>query len=1074
MMTIKKNIILLGIICFTLLKTAVGQTVIPPTGDEQSQVDIASGISNYTGAFNYSILLFTIKEGNITVPVSLNYTGTGVRVNDVPSWCGLGWAIDAGGLITRTIVGQPDETPGTGYIDYLTKGHLSVTNQTDAASHTYKQLTEQSQIDSLAKGLIDGEPDIYNFSVPGASGKILYDANGHFVCSPLQHMQVNEDSAISIVLSRNPILLNSNNCIYQFGGMPSETITETPYVDNPNNPEHLAYRWDTVYSTNAFYLGRIASIQGNEVDFTYNNFYYGASSDNFGQTYFRPTDGGDNMFAINSSLITQYGYSSQLQEIDFESGKVLFIPTTHIRYDLPVANSHALDKVVIENSQGQIVKQFKFKYAYWKTLGGYGATNGFSLIPFDSLVLANESNLPQVDHGSYYRLMLMSITELDSSGNPVDKGYSFDYSLTGGFPVRGDATNGTDFADYWGYFNNREHGNYYDAGSGTRRYGLGQDLVANPWYSTTPPAPNQDNPLTELSQIFDLFCLEPTSSAVYGSLNTIHLPTGAYEQINLENNTGTYPAALSPIAPTGGQGLRVSSVLVRDSATGWLKQTTYNYEGGAAASPPVNRGTLRIYNPNIHVTQQYETLNVNEYALNDESIGYGKVTVQYSEGKVVEAPDMPDSVSKNVYYYATPATQGAFSCVDYIPLVVGASYPGYAINTPHDEQLKWRQGALIKHEFYIKDKTLGYVLKERDTTDYDESNPQLSYGIRMNPFSWIPNIADGESYAPYFQYTGTTNPSDETHTRFENGDTMAVQSFYTYTPTDYKYKAQDLAVIYKPFPDGTSSYEYFLYSKNFTGLPLQNNDNNDETFKICLPQGDPSKLIEHVSTFTKFDGNYVQENITNATFFKYTSGGDPDSIYTIRNLPLSFGNFAFSNVPSHATGIFSTYLVSATCVPDSNYSLAQKLRWNLRRPYDGFSTDVDGLSESIDPLTGDTTAYVSVLNRFQGSFLNGNSGSSIGYPSAVIKGASFSKAMSYLTPAGWTSDSAFNADINHLRSSLPQASVSSVTYRPIVGPTTITDPAGNMTYIDYDKAARPVDKKDKNGNVLQKMEYHSK
>ncbi|MEO1653820.1 MAG: hypothetical protein AAFU64_09760, partial [Bacteroidota bacterium] len=64
-----------------------------------------------TGQPSISIPLCALEGKEINVPVSLSYrSGGGIKVEDISSWVGLGFDLNAGGVITRTVYGNPDET----------------------------------------------------------------------------------------------------------------------------------------------------------------------------------------------------------------------------------------------------------------------------------------------------------------------------------------------------------------------------------------------------------------------------------------------------------------------------------------------------------------------------------------------------------------------------------------------------------------------------------------------------------------------------------------------------------------------------------------------------------------------------------------------------------------------------------------------------------------------------------------------------------------------------------------------------------------------------------------------------
>ena len=58
-------------------------------------------VSYYTGRANVSIPIHTLSAGGVELPITLDYDGSGVQVNTLPSWTGHNWTLNAGGVITR-------------------------------------------------------------------------------------------------------------------------------------------------------------------------------------------------------------------------------------------------------------------------------------------------------------------------------------------------------------------------------------------------------------------------------------------------------------------------------------------------------------------------------------------------------------------------------------------------------------------------------------------------------------------------------------------------------------------------------------------------------------------------------------------------------------------------------------------------------------------------------------------------------------------------------------------------------------------------------------------------------------
>lgn len=66
-----------------------------------------------TGVPNIDIPLYTIKGNKLTIPFSISYHASGIKVNDIASEIGLGWVLNGKGLISRTTNGRRDEAKST-------------------------------------------------------------------------------------------------------------------------------------------------------------------------------------------------------------------------------------------------------------------------------------------------------------------------------------------------------------------------------------------------------------------------------------------------------------------------------------------------------------------------------------------------------------------------------------------------------------------------------------------------------------------------------------------------------------------------------------------------------------------------------------------------------------------------------------------------------------------------------------------------------------------------------------------------------------------------------------------------
>ena len=70
-------------------------------------------VGAYTGTPDISIPIYTVKSGKLSLPITLSYHATGIEVAQEATWVGLGWNLIAGGTISYIPVGEDDRSGTT-------------------------------------------------------------------------------------------------------------------------------------------------------------------------------------------------------------------------------------------------------------------------------------------------------------------------------------------------------------------------------------------------------------------------------------------------------------------------------------------------------------------------------------------------------------------------------------------------------------------------------------------------------------------------------------------------------------------------------------------------------------------------------------------------------------------------------------------------------------------------------------------------------------------------------------------------------------------------------------------------
>lgn len=174
----------------------------PPSVDARTFLqNINYPVSNYTGTVNVEIPVCKINLKDFELPVSLTYNTSGVKVEQEASTVGLGWMLDASGIITKTIMGENDlfrpytyfSTPcsGSPHIDCNDlpdiKGLMNPGSNCTLSDYLWDgvwflSLSREIYFNALMNSVYDEDfggrefaPDLFNYSFSGYSGSFIFD-----------------------------------------------------------------------------------------------------------------------------------------------------------------------------------------------------------------------------------------------------------------------------------------------------------------------------------------------------------------------------------------------------------------------------------------------------------------------------------------------------------------------------------------------------------------------------------------------------------------------------------------------------------------------------------------------------------------------------------------------------------------------------------------------------------------------------------------------------------------------------------------------------------------------------------
>lgn len=231
--------------------------------------------SLYTGSVCLSINFYTYHDNDFEIPISFDYSSNGTMPNDRAGILGVGWSLNAGGIITREVRGVPDDyrinamPVQFGYANipgyYFTTSSGKEFNSSELYSiggpWQDSMICLYLKKDSDVNEFYDAEPDIFHFNFMGHSGSFMLDGNGKPIIFDTEE---NPNGFIIELgfeegLGESPIsITTSDGYRYEFDGYHNGSNTEKFYPKGTSKIQ-------------SWKLSRIVAPNGRIAEFGYSN-----------------------------------------------------------------------------------------------------------------------------------------------------------------------------------------------------------------------------------------------------------------------------------------------------------------------------------------------------------------------------------------------------------------------------------------------------------------------------------------------------------------------------------------------------------------------------------------------------------------------------------------------------------------------------------------------------------------------------------------------------------------------------------------------------------------------------------
>ncbi|MBV8256061.1 MAG: hypothetical protein JO154_25925 [Chitinophaga sp.] len=736
-------------------------TVIPPSPrSREFEKFINYPVSLYNGLPQIGINFYTIELGSVKIPIGIAYHASGIKFGQTSGDVGLGWGLEPGFRVSRTVHGRLDEAfdmPDMNNIasDKAIGSYLSsFTSKYDRDRYLarYMVMVPGSDIPAVAASqndYLDGQYDLFTIGMPGNSGNFIISNRQNKTVTVLDNAALQKISYATGDIGIAEFNTTDGSGIqYQFG------------VSGGNTESHQVYINGTYRKFNtAWLLGKVNTPFNDSITFQYQPFTEASQGmPGYSRTFIEGdrsscgdciTSSDNNNKGEGQPATIKYYYTQLLTGI--------ISPNEVVTLSRNINGS--VNTITIANRKGVLLKKVTFFYS---------STNAAYFL--DSLQVAGADNVVVEKYGFDYTSKDVLFPNYDCFG----------YGLT-------NPGGGESYCNYRGQFKYHQVGiDPYEQTSNNPEL---QYMRCTADYLKTSYIDGTDKRLPALDA---------------GMLKRITYPTGGTQQFVFENNNYEVLVNGTLYSRSGG-GFRIGAIISDDKVSGTTMTTRYIYNHGQRSFDPtdpsysitrkVALGILSCSNPRVYgLNRTTFSAPYNEEvaeALTQEHNGwYTNVRVE-------------NGVGATEYKYAVSSTA---SGLNLYPLNGTFSPTGnYCLQTYN----YWNKPYLQEKSVYEVKPITGNTIKQKETYEYTMPSP----APLVDEFTGLKVAAFGLAYKVDVQSSPTP-----TYDLYESG-LQSVFNYLPYTITSGEILLRKKTTTVYDMLTGESSDIVSEYSYTYANLP---------------------------------------------------------------------------------------------------------------------------------------------------------------------------------------------------------------------------------------------------------------